>query len=252
LGTAKAGSVNESEVHGGKASMRLLSYNIRHGEGMDNQVDLSRSANLISRLNPDVAFLQELDRGTERTGRVDQMRELGALTGLQPAFGKFMDFQGGVYGMGILSRYPLKASANHPLPPGSEPRSALAVRVEIPGSHQEMLCVGIHLFDTPKERLAQAQTLVELFKDETVPVILGGDFNSDPDSEVIRFLNTYWEIPDKGADRLSWRADLPTVEIDYIMYRPRERFRVIQCRLVDEPLVSDHRPLVVELALQNT
>ncbi|MCH8938976.1 MAG: hypothetical protein IH966_06090 [Gemmatimonadetes bacterium] len=49
--------------------------------------------------------------------------------------------------------------------------------------------------------MAQAQRIVEIFQNETRPVILAGDFNSTPDSDVIELLEQYWRIPDNGEDR---------------------------------------------------
>lgn len=229
--------------------IRILSYNILHGEGLDGQIDLGRAARVISQLEPDVACLQEIDKGTQRTGGVDQMRELGQLTEMHHAFGKFMDYAGGEYGMGLLSKHPIKEATNHELPPGAEPRSALAARIEMQEAGQEILCVGIHLYETLQERLAQAQKLVALFRNEEIPVILAGDFNSEPDSQVISFLKRHWEVPSKGNDHLTWPSDDPQVEIDYIMYRPADRFAVAAYRVLQEPLVSDHRPILLELAL---
>lgn len=228
-------------------SVRMLSYNVRHGEGMDGKVDLARIARVVRSLNPDLVALQEIDKATGRTGRVDQMKELGGLTGMHYAFGSFMDYAGGEYGMGILSAVPIREAVNFALPPGYEPRSALAARVEVGDASREILFVGVHLFETAEERLAQAAKLVELFKDEVAPVILAGDFNSGPDSGVIKLLKRYWEVPDKGDDHLTWPSDNPEVEIDYIMFRPADRFEVIEHRLVHEPLASDHRPLLLEL-----
>ena len=61
--------------------------------------------------------------------------------------------------------------------------------------------VSIHLYRSAEERLAQAQRIVEIFQNETRPVILAGDFNSTPDSDVIELLEQYWRIPDNGEDR---------------------------------------------------
>jgi len=229
--------------------IRILSYNILHGEGLDGKIDLGRTARVISQLDPDLACLQEIDKGTKRAGGVDQMLELGQKTAMYHAFGKFMDYAGGEYGMGILSKRPIKEATNHELPPGTEPRSALAARIDFQEAGQEILLVGIHLYETAQQRLAQAQKLVALFKNEAAPVILAGDFNSEPDSQVIRFLKGHWEVPSKGDDHLTWPSNDPQVEIDYIMYRPADRFAVSAYRVIQEPLVSDHRPILLELGL---
>ena len=159
-----------------------------------------------------------------------------------------MKYQGGHYGMAVFSGLPFGAAMNHELPEGIEPRSSMAIRVHPPGGAQ-LVFVGIHFYRTAEERMAQARRLLEILEEETVPVILAGDFNSTPDSEVMRVIGDSFTIPDKGEDRLTWASDNPEREIDFIAYRPRDRFTVVESRVVDEPLASDHRPvlLVVEM-----
>ena len=229
-------------------TVRVLTYNVKHGQGMDGKVDLARSAAVIRRLQPDVVLLQEIDQGTRRTEGVLQAKRLSELTGMPHyAFGKFMDYGGGAYGMALLSKHPLEESQNYRLPAGAEPRSALAGRIRI--GEKELVVAGVHLYRTLEQRYAQAQRLVELFEDAGAPVILAGDFNSEPASRVIDLLQRHWVIPEKGADHLTFPSDDPRVEIDYIMYRPAEAFTVTEHRVVDEPLASDHRPVLIELVL---
>ena len=230
-------------------TIKVLAYNIKHGEGMDGTVDLARAAQVIRALDPDLVTLQEIDNQTTRTEGVDQARRLGELTGMHRAFGDFMEYRGGHYGMALLSRYPIVEFTNHRLPDGEEPRSALAARVLIGGSGEEVIFVGIHLYRTPEERLAQAERIVELFKDETTPVILAGDFNSTPDSDVLQLLERWWRIPKKPDDRLTFPSVNPRREIDFIMYRPAQRFEVVEYRVIEEPLASDHRPVLMKLEL---
>lgn len=232
-------------------TVRVMIYNIKHGQGMDETVDLSRSAEVIRQLDPDVVLLQEIDNQTDRVDGVDQASRLSELTGLpHHAFGSFMEYQGGQYGMALLSRWPLRSSTNHRLPEGAEPRSALSGRIPVGGEGPEITFVGIHLYRTLQERYAQAQRLAELFAYTPTPVILAGDFNSRPGSKVIQMLDRYWTIPDKGRDDLTFPSDDPRVEIDYIMYRPPSAFEVIEHRVIDEPLVSDHRPVILDLVVR--
>ena len=239
----------DSRVTSDPVSLRILAYNIRHGRGMDDSVDLERSARLIRSLQPDIVTLQEIDNGTERTGHVDQAAVLAQLTGMHGVFGAFMDYQGGQYGMALLSRFPVLEYHNHVLPEGREPRSALAARIQIPPTDQEIIVVGIHLYATEQDRLAQAQTIIELFETESTPVILAGDFNSQPESEVMRLLGTIWEIPAKAEDHLTFPSDNPDREIDFILFRPDSMFQVTESRVIHQPLVSDHRPVVLTLEI---
>ena len=99
--------------------------------------------------------------------------------------------------------------------------------------------------------MAQAVRLEEYLADVTEPVILAGDFNSDPDSEVMAYLDERWVRPDKGADHYSFPSWAPDQEIDFVLVRPGERFEVLSHRLLDEPVASDHRPLLMELIIRD-
>jgi endonuclease/exonuclease/phosphatase family metal-dependent hydrolase len=233
-------------------TVRVLSYNIRHGAGMDLEVDLERTAAVIRRLRPDVVLLQEVDSSTARTGGVDQAKTLASLTALPHyVFGRFMTYDGGAYGMALLSATPVVRQVNHVLPDGEEPRSALAARIRpVPGG-PEIVFVGIHLYRTAAERFEQARTLVKEFADEPAPVMLVGDFNSEPGDPVMRLLGEHWSMPAKPTDnRLTWRADAPEVEIDHILYRPDARFEVVEYQVIDEREASDHRPVLMTVVVR--
>jgi endonuclease/exonuclease/phosphatase family metal-dependent hydrolase len=226
-------------------TLRVLTYNIHHGAGNDEVLDLERIARLIRSLDPHLVALQEVDNRTERTGGVDQAAELGRLTGMSPAFGKFMDFQGGEYGMAVLSSLPIVASQNHPLPEGAEARSALVVRVRLPEGHGELTFAGIHFYRTEEERMAQTRRLLEVLAAEDGPVILAGDFNSTPDSAVMELIRETFTVPDKGSDRFTFPSHRAEREIDFMAWRPRDRFVAVESRVIDEPIASDHRPVLL-------
>ncbi|MCH7863440.1 MAG: oligosaccharide flippase family protein [Proteobacteria bacterium] len=152
------------EEGGQRPTVRILAYNIRHGEGMDRELDLERVAAVIRGARPDIVALQEVDRNVSRTGRVDQAARLGDLTGMDHAFGAFMEYQGGEYGMAILSRWPIVASVNHELPGGTEPRSTLAARIRLPGGAGEVIVSGVHLYRTEGQRFSQAREIVDIFE----------------------------------------------------------------------------------------
>jgi endonuclease/exonuclease/phosphatase family metal-dependent hydrolase len=248
VGVACSGATTQRSAQGQRpATLRILAYNIKHGLGMDSVVDLERIARVINDLQPDVVTLQEVDSAVERTSGVDQTTVLGGLTGMHSVFGTFFDYQGGRYGMALLSRYPFISYTNHLLPKGVEHRAALAGRIRIGDDGPEVVVVGIHLVWTGEERYSQAERLIEIFEDEEAPVILAGDFNSLPDSDVMALLRGAWHIPDKGEGHFTFPSDDPDREIDFIIYRPEDRFEVIEHRVIDEPVASDHRPLLLEL-----
>ena len=107
--------------------LRVLAYNIHHGEGTDGKFDLDRIAKLITAQEPDLVALQEIDVKTARASGVDQAAELARLTGMHYRFGRFMKYDGGEYGQMVLSKHPILSHENLKLPEGPEPRTALIV-----------------------------------------------------------------------------------------------------------------------------
>ena len=230
-------------------TLRVLVYNIHHGEGMDEVIDLDRIADLIKGVNPDLVALQEVDSVVTRTSGLDQAAELGRLTGMQPVFGRFMSYQGGAYGMALLSRLEVRYAENLRLPDGTEPRSSVTATVITPAG-RELRLTGVHFYRTETERLAQAQRLEDLLGETDVPHILAGDFNSQPGSAVMDFLGEHWSILDKGEDRFTFSSWEPEREIDFVLVRPEGAFEVLGHWAMDEPVISDHRPIVADLVLR--
>jgi endonuclease/exonuclease/phosphatase family metal-dependent hydrolase len=117
-----------------KQVVRILSYNIFHGETLNHDFDLERIAGIIRSVSPDIVALQEVDFKTRRAKNMDLVTRLGYLTGMLPLFGRAMGYDGGEYGEGILSRFSFKKTRNNTLPhsPRKEPRAALEILVELP------------------------------------------------------------------------------------------------------------------------
>lgn len=231
--------------------VRVLTYNIHHGEGMDGKIDLTRIASVIKRWTPDVVALQEVDKSTSRSHSVDQATELGRLTGMHAVFGKAMDYAGGQYGEAILSRFPLTEVKVHALPftPGNEPRCALAAHVRLGQAGPEIVFVGTHLEHAKATlRLCQSNKLNPLIvAANPLPTILAGDFNDVPDGTAIRVLKPYWVDASAKQPDPTCPSARPKTKIDYVFFRPARAWRVVEQQVVDEPVASDHRPLLVVL-----
>ena len=231
-------------------SLRVLTYNIHHGEGTDGKVDLARIAKVIAAADPDLVALQEVDNKTKRTGGVDQTAELAKLTKTHGKFGKAIDFEGGGYGQAILSKYPLGDLTVQTLPgePRSEQRVAAAAEVTLGGDSRKVLFVTTHLHHQSDElRQKQAAKLDELFAKSKRPVIAAGDLNARPDSKPLAVLAKNWTPATTGQPLLTFPAAKPTRQIDYVLHRPADKFKVIEAKVVEEAVASDHRPLLVVL-----
>lgn len=231
-----------------KPGLRVLSYNIHHGEGTDGKLDLTRLARVIRAADPDLVALQEVDDRTKRAGGVDQTAELARLTGLHARFGKAINYGGGGYGQAVLSRFPIDEVTVHPLPgaPERERRIALEVRVKADG--RELCVVTTHLdHQVATEREQQAAKLNALFAGADRPVILAGDFNAAPEDKAIAALSDKWAAATADKGLLTFPAGKPSKQIDYVWFRPTDRFRAGAARVLDEPVTSDHRPVLVVL-----
>jgi len=233
------------------AKIRLVAYNIKHGRGMDNKVDLRRIASVLRTLKPDLVALQEIDHTCTRSGSVDQAALLGDLLGMHHRFGAFMDFQGGQYGMAVLSRFPIQKSIRHQLAPGAEPRCALEVTVRPADKGPLLSFVSIHN-DWTREtfRVAQVNDLIAGLKEREHPVILAGDFNAEPKSDSLTRLRAsgFLILPKKNNAK-TFPSPSPRVEIDYFMTRGFSFVNQPLTEVHDERLASDHRPIVFELSL---
>ncbi len=244
------GTMGQSPVDSSKI-IRVLTYNIYHGETMKGDFNLDTIAGVIKSVNPDLVALQEVDFRTNRAKKMDLAMELGQRTGMIPLFGKAMSFSGGEYGEAILSRYTFFSSQNHALggQEGREPRSALEVKVEL-GSGDIVRFIGTHLDHTREEsdRISQAKKLNDLFAKDDMPSILAGDLNARPESRTMEILLEEWTKSSKENIPTSPSAN-PRSKIDYILFRPASRWRVIETRVIDEKVGSDHCPFLSVLEL---
>ena len=225
---------------GQNKQLQIMSYNVRHCAGMDLVVDYDRTATVISQQQPDVVALQELDSMTGRSGHRDQLDELASRTGYHPIFGAAIDFDGGQYGVGILSHEIPLSIRRIPLP-GEEPRVLLVVELE------DYVIACTHLDLDEAQRLASVPLIVEEAQQWQKPFLLVGDWNDTPDSELLEVMTQHFTV--LSGDEATYPADEPTECIDYVAVFDG-RAKAIESHVIDEPAASDHRPLVVRVMLR--
>src|SRR3954462_3966224 len=121
-------------------TVRLVPFNIRHGVGADDRLDLPRLAKVLQGVDADGICLQEVARDYgPRGGEVDHALLLSRALDMQLAWGPAIDEAregdrpAREYGNALLSRLPILISDVHPLPGSGEPRSALRTLVELDG-----------------------------------------------------------------------------------------------------------------------
>lgn len=232
--------------------LRILSYNIHHAEGVDGKLDVPRIAQVILSVDPDLVALQEVDKNTIRTGKVNQDIELSRLTKMNCVFGSNITFQGGQYGNAILSKFPIIKNKNFLLPnvDSGEQRGLLQSQIQI-SNKENVLFFSTHLDHrrSDTERLASAKAINQIISlDNKSPAILAGDFNDVPDSPTLNELGKVWLRTNKKILR-TIPASKPSRQIDYIFVQPKERWKIIESQVLDEDIASDHRAIfsIIEL-----
>ncbi|MEC7638757.1 MAG: endonuclease/exonuclease/phosphatase family protein [Verrucomicrobiota bacterium] len=232
--------------------LRILSYNIHHAKGVDGKLDVPRIAQVILSVDPDLVALQEVDKNTIRTGKVNQDIELSRLTKMNSVFGSNITFQGGQYGNAILSKFPIIKNKNFLLPnvDSGEQRGLLQSQIQI-SNKENVLFFSTHLDHrrSDTERLASAKAINQIISlDNKSPAILAGDFNDVPDSPTLKELGKVWLRSNKKILR-TIPASKPSRQIDYIFVQPKERWKIIESQILDEDIASDHRAIfsIIEL-----
>ena len=224
-----------------------MCWNLHHGVGEDDKLDLERIAKVIREQKPDLVALQEVDNKCRRSKSVDQAAELAKLTGLNSAFGKAMDYDGGQYGQAILSKFAIGDTQVHQLPGDGEPRIAFEAEVTVEGKALRMITVHLdHQQD--ERRLKQAETLAKALENHHEPMILAGDFNDVPGSAALVAFGEPWKPLAKKAPVLTCPAKKPSVEIDHFVVRGLEAAGEVE--VLPEAVASDHRPIVVTVRVR--
>lgn len=241
-------------------------YNIHIGKGMDKVLDLNRIAKIITDNNADIIGLQEIDKNTTRSGNINQFEELKKLTGMNGVFGKSIDFQGGEYGIGILTKYKIIESKHFPMPEGkeSERRSFIAVLVETKTGFKFWF-INTHLGLVAEDRKDQIAAINDFSKQCKEPLLFVGDLNNEPDFTDAAFKMLLANFDDafmtsaegkplqaeaQKINYLTFPSDKPDRKIDYIMMRKNEGWQKLDA-YIPNTQASDHLPLFAVITNSN-
>ncbi len=256
---APAGSATSATARPAPAdTLRVLVYNLHAGKDAAGEGNLERVAGLIRETGADLVLLQEVDRGTRRSGGVDQLAELERRTGLAGAFGKTLGYQGGDYGIAVLSRWPVARDTLIRLPVepaqaragGSrEPRGVLRVRVDAPSGRLEVLNTHLDASQDGAHRRQEVETVLRVAEELRAgegDVLIGGDLNAEPGSPTVGRLTGAgwvdgWRACGEGDGR-TYPTDEPMKRIDYLFLEPGGSCAAARVLATG---ASDHRPLLV-------
>ena len=222
-------------------AFRMMSYNIRHGAGMDGKLDLERIGRIVAAERPRFVGVQEVDQLTRRVGGADSCAILEKTTGLHATFAKAIAFKGGEYGNAVLSREVPRSVRRIPLP-GAEPRVLLLCEFD------DCWFGTMHLaVDSEEARMKSIELIRKaVLECGAKPVFLSGDWNASPDSSVIGELKGFLSVLSSETE--------PTFHlrescIDYIAVDAAHRgeYALRGRRVVQNRKASDHMPVVVDV-----
>lgn len=237
-------------------SLRIITYNIHHAgpPAKPGTIDVEAFINLFKKYPSDVIALQEVDVNTKRSGNSNEAKLIADGLGMQAFFARAIDYDGGRYGVALLSRFPLKDTQIIYLPMDTSMKGeqrVLATAV-ITLSSQHSVTIGCTHLDhqkSSKSRELQIRTISSIAKDNKNAFVLAGDFNDESGSGVIAEFDKLFQ---RTCDvcPLTFPADRPTKTIDFIGYKRSGRIKILSHTVLPEAFASDHLPVRAVIQFQ--
>jgi endonuclease/exonuclease/phosphatase family metal-dependent hydrolase len=219
--------------------VRVMSYNVKNGYGMDGVRSIERCADVIREAQPDVVAVQELDSCTRR----NKFYVLGKMAekagGYHAYFGPTIPHSGGKYGIGILSKKPAKSVKFHRLPCRREPRGLLVVEFD----KYYMLCT--HLSLNEEDRVTSVGIIRDVVSKLDKPAFIAGDMNARPTSKPMVAFKEFATVLSNDK-KFTIPSNDPRACIDYIL-GVNGSFKVLKEVVGFDILYSDHLPLYVDV-----
>ena len=223
-------------------TLKLMSYNIKNANGMDNVCNFQRIANVINNTSPDVVAIQEVDSMTNRSGQKYVLGEIAERTQMHGYFAPAIDYDGGKYGIGLLTKQVPLRLQTLPLPGREEARTLILAEFA------DYIYCCTHMSLTEEDRMKSLELVKAFTSSSTKPLFLAGDMNAEPESGFIKELQKDFQILSNPKQH-TFPAPDPKETIDYIatLKQNAKGFAVISAKVINEPMASDHRPILVEL-----
>ncbi len=231
------------------AQVKFLSYNLWGYRNAETPGGYDSLAAVINEIAPTISGHQEVDRANTRSRGIDVIAYLGERTGMYSLFAPALKgWREGDYGEGLLATFP---PLSHRLfwleEPKGEDRSTIEIDITMAGERVRVLTTHL-AHENDAFAAHQAREMMAWINEgggAEIPMVIMGDFNSPPGDEAMR------QYEEAGFVYVRNSSGQILDEIDHIMYRPTERWRVV---LADKPTqytASDHDPVWAILELLN-
>lgn len=228
----------------GQKQAIVMSYNIYHGEGLDGVTSYERIARIVKGCNADVVAMQEVDSVTGRSNGADVLAEIARAAGMHHVFARAIPYDGGAYGIGIISKEKPLSVKRVPLPGREEARVLLVVEF----ADYYMGCT--HLSLTPEGQMASLSIIKNVAETLDKPFFLAGDWNAEPTDKLISEISKD-VILFNDTSLNTHPSDNPNVTIDYISAWKStitaHKMKAAYFKVLPEKVASDHRPVVAKV-----
>jgi endonuclease/exonuclease/phosphatase family metal-dependent hydrolase len=236
--------------------LTVLTYNIHHGNPPSQSksiIDLDTIAATIQASGAGLVAIQELDSMTVRSNKVYQLKALAEKLGMHYHFERTIPYEGGAYGIGILSKYPLETITAYPLPEvngvKTEPRKLLLAKVVINKRLVYFGCTHVD-YKNKEVNMLQVQEIVKVLTPiKKQRVVIGGDFNAVPTEASMQYMATqYAHAGDYNG--LTIPVLNPKKKIDFIFYQSRQLRLEQDSVLTAHNYGSDHLPVIAQFEVR--
>lgn len=230
-------------MNGGGGTLRIATWNIRGGVGLDGRFDLDRVVHILKRAQADVVALQEVDSRRGTRAHIHPFLLLRQAIGEHAIEAKSIISADGDYGQILISRWPLDGIHIHDISvPGREPRRAIEADVISP--HGRLHVVATHLGLTFGERRNQTEALVAMAKRCAHTTVMVGDFNDWVWRGSVQKA-IHRALPARTWHR-TFPSRLPLIRLDRIYCRPYDALAASWTDR-DASGASDHLPVFADI-----
>ena len=254
--------------------IKVMTFNIQHGIDGTSRYNLQRAIDTIARVQPDIVGLQEVTRNHPSYACDDQPARIAS--GLRASTGQTWDV---VYeqewftpdvscqragkgtgpeteGLSFLTRRSMSGATMVPL---ADSRIGLQVAVQ----DVYMLPVAVtHLSSGAAKASARTQQIDRLMswaRGFGQPLILMGDFNTDPQApelqSILAGFRDAWSDAVAAGRTVGAGMTQRSTRVDYIFYAPGSSMTLESAEFVDTAaligvVASDHQPLVATFTVR--
>jgi endonuclease/exonuclease/phosphatase family metal-dependent hydrolase len=245
---------------GSDVTLRVLHWNLYHGQNAKKQWAFSRQMEVIAKAKPDIVSLNEVEKFNSSYGNIDQAKELAeylaAKTGKR--WYQYMRVASGSskgIGNAVLARFPLDSTSICQL---SDDRNAVHASVVVNGRTVNFWSTHLAV-ESGSYRVRETRTLLACMDNFSEQRFVAGDFNGLSGAREIKMMGADYtdawpEAKSKGkSTNYSGNCDGCTRggRIDYVFTsRSASKLALKSVQIIDTrdsrgTMASDHKPMLV-------